>query len=216
MTDNEHSTTERLLARGFLFFLVALLVLTPTLELGAAQDNVENEKKEKQATPDENHGEQNGDRKKRSKRSSRKVANRGFFWRVRSDTATVYLFGSIHVAEPSMYPLHPTVLRSYEASDALVVEIDITKIDPQEVMKLMGQKGHYPAAETVKSHVSGKTFKRFESFLKERNLPVAQVSKMRPWLIDSMLTLQELGKLGYDAELGIDKYFLDKAHKEKK
>ena len=51
--------------------------------------------------------------------------DKAFFWQVESESATVYLLGSIHYADPGFYPLRPAIEKAFEASDKLVVEIAI-------------------------------------------------------------------------------------------
>lgn len=37
----------------------------------------------------------------------------------------LYLFGSIHIAEDSLYPLNDTIMEAYESCDYLAVEVDL-------------------------------------------------------------------------------------------
>jgi uncharacterized protein YbaP (TraB family) len=52
-------------------------------------------------------------------------AQQSFLWEVKSDTATVYLFGTIHVGKKDMYPLAPLIEQALAASEALAVEADV-------------------------------------------------------------------------------------------
>ncbi len=137
-------------------------------------------------------------------------------WKVESGSATVYLLGSVHVADASLYPLDATIERAFRNSDKLVVEINILKVDPQRMGQLILQKGMYPPGETLEKSISKETLKQLEAVLKEAGLPMATVSRQRPWLVSMMLTMQNVQKLGYSQELGIDKHFLVKATDAKK
>ena len=48
-------------------------------------------------------------------------------WKVSSNTATVYLLGSMHMATPEMFPLPREVEEAFAKSDTLVVEVNINK-----------------------------------------------------------------------------------------
>jgi len=48
--------------------------------------------------------------------------SKGAFWKVTDEDSTVYLLGSIHLADPTLYPLSKDILKAYEQSDYLVVE----------------------------------------------------------------------------------------------
>ena len=137
-------------------------------------------------------------------------------WKVESGSATVYLLGSVHVADASMYPLDATIERAFRKSDKLVVEINILKIDPLRMGQLITQKGMYPPGESLEKSISKETLGKLKAVLKKAGIPMAAVSGRRPWLISMMLTMQNVQKLGYSQELGIDKHFLVKATDAKK
>ena len=63
--------------------------------------------------------------------------NNALIWEVKSDTATVYLVGSIHVAGKNTYPLQKVLLDAFEDSDALAVEANI--VDGMEDEELTAQ-----------------------------------------------------------------------------
>jgi hypothetical protein len=132
-------------------------------------------------------------------------------WQVKSNTATVYLFGSIHVADKSIYPLDSKIERAFKQSDVLVVEVDETQADQVKLNNLMLTKGFYPMPETVESHVNKETFDLLQDFLKKTAIPYAAVARMRPGIIAITLTVARLQQLGYSPELGIDRYFMKKA-----
>jgi uncharacterized protein YbaP (TraB family) len=132
-------------------------------------------------------------------------------WQVKSNTATVYLFGSIHVADKSIYPLDPQIEQAFNDSDVLVVEVDETQADQVKLNNLMQTKGFYPMPDTVESHVNKETFKLLQDFLHKTGIPYAAVARMRPGIIAITLTVARLQQLGYSPELGIDRYFMKKA-----
>ncbi len=137
-------------------------------------------------------------------------------WKVESGSATVYLLGSVHVANASMYPLDATIERAFANSDKLVVEINILKVDPQRMGQLIFQKGMYPPGESLEKSISKETLGKLKAVLKEAGLTMAAVSAQRPWLASMRLTMRNLQKLGYSQELGIDRHFLIEAMATKK
>jgi hypothetical protein len=135
---------------------------------------------------------------------------------VQSGTATVYLFGSIHVADKSVYPLNEQIENAFQRSDVLVVEVDETQADPVELNNLMLSKGLYPVPETVAQHIDKSTYQQLQDFLKKTGIPYATVARMRPGVIAITLTVARLQQLGYSPELGIDRYFMQKARAAEK
>lgn len=67
----------------------------------------------------------------------------GVFYRVQENDQTVYLFGSIHVGDESLYPLHDQIDEAFGEADHLAVEIDMSDIDELESSQLMMQQGIY-------------------------------------------------------------------------
>ena len=132
-------------------------------------------------------------------------------WRVESGKATLYVLGSVHVGNEKMYPLNPAIEAAFEASDVLVVEINISKVNHAKLNRLVLRKGMYSGDDTLEKNLSKETLKRLKPFLKKQGLSLAAVNKQRPWMVSLMLSMQEIVKLGYKPELGLDKHFLNKA-----
>ena len=137
-------------------------------------------------------------------------------WRLQSRNNTVFLFGSIHVADASVYPLRPAVETAYNQSDILVVEVDETQADQVKLNEILMARGFYPGTETIADHINQETMQMLQSFLKKTGIPYATIARMRPGLIAITLTVARIVQLGYSPELGIDRYFLNKARKNKK
>jgi len=78
------------------------------------------------------------------------VNDRALFWQVQSDSATVYLLGSIHYADESFYPLRPEIERAFFNSDHLVVEINIDETKALRYRELIREKGSYQGDRTIR------------------------------------------------------------------
>ena len=135
-----------------------------------------------------------------------------FLWQVKSNTSTVYLLGSIHVAKPDFYPLNDVIEESYKKSDALVVEVDINNVD----MNSMMNRVMLPGRETLESKLSKKTYEKIKKLFEKNNIPETMYYKFKPWFAVMMITMMDVKNSGYNQNLGIDKYFLDKAKKDNK
>lgn len=131
----------------------------------------------------------------------------GFLWRVQGEKP-LYLLGSIHLAEPSLYPLDPALHRAFEASEVLVVEADVTGPGEERAASLFMERGMLPAGESLEQSLSGKTLER----LKARGVDLGALGFMRPWALALVLQSSELSRLGYGPELGVDVHFLRLAH----
>ena len=81
--------------------------------------------------------------------------DRALFWKLSSEHSEVYLLGSIHFANSGFYPLRSEIEQAFDASDTLVVEVDITQVSPASIMTMDTM---YPQGESIKDHVSQETY----------------------------------------------------------
>ncbi len=145
---------------------------------------------------------------------------KSFIWEVTSDDTTVYILGSIHVADADLYPLEEVIEDSYKASSNLVVEININDSENlQETQRLLMEKGMYPSGENLEDHITAELYEKLKKRLKELNssgLFLYSLKMFEPWVVALSISDLEYIELGYDAEHGIDIYFLNKADEDGK
>lgn len=143
--------------------------------------------------------------------------DRALFWRVDSEQATVYLLGSIHFADESFYPLREEIEQAFDASETLVVEVDVNS--PQSMARfqdLMQSDGSYSGDETLKDHLSKKTYEQLQVYLKELGVPLTLVEKQKPGIVVLTLAAIQAQQAGLKPEQGIDLHFLSKIKNDKK
>lgn len=139
-----------------------------------------------------------------------------FMWKLTSDTATVYMLGSIHLGQKDMYPLHEKIEKAYESSDYLVVEADISMDKMAQMQVLTMKYGMFSDGRTLKSVLSEETYAKLDTELKSVNLNAAALNAFKPWLVILTLSTLKANNQQMDAQLGIDMYFLTKARETPK
>ena len=139
--------------------------------------------------------------------------DRGLFWQVKSDNATVYLLGSIHYADESFYPLREEIERAFFSSDHLVVEINIDEQKAMRYRELIRQKGSYQGDRTIRDEISEETYRQLEYRLNRLGMPMHMVHKQKPGVLVLTLTAVQVMNMGLMPDLGIDAYFLRSASK---
>ena len=142
--------------------------------------------------------------------------DRGFFWRVSSPTTVVYLLGSIHFADSSFYPLRELVEKNFQQADVLVVELDITGIDPRQYSEYISRLGYYPPGDSLKQHISKQSWRRLQTFLQAFDIAPETVARKKPGLLIMDLTAVMLARLGYQVGEGIDLHFILQAKRQGK
>ncbi|MBI3772039.1 MAG: TraB/GumN family protein [Gammaproteobacteria bacterium] len=142
--------------------------------------------------------------------------NRTLFWRLDRGQTRFYLLGSIHFGRAEMYPLPAPIMQAFAAADALVVEINMTAIDPFQVAQLFAVSGMYPPGESLRQHLDEVSWQRLVKAMAKLGAPEQLVTMQKPWL--AALTLESLSikQAGYNEELGVDLYFLNQAAGKKK
>lgn len=143
--------------------------------------------------------------------------DRGLLLEAHKGDKTVYLLGSIHLADQSFYPLRETIENAYKDSDALVVEADVVAMesDPELQQKVM-LESLYPPGQQLKDHIPPEVYAQLQTWLRNRQIPEAHFNRMRPAIAMITLSLIEMQARGLDPKAGIDRHFLNRAHKEGK
>lgn len=140
---------------------------------------------------------------------------KNFLWKISSPTTVVYLYGSIHLGKPEMYPLAGPVEEAFATADSLVVEVNVDAVDPAYAQQLMVHKGTYQRGESIYDQLSPKTSGRLRQHLQTRGISSEQFAVFKPWLAAVTLTVMQIEELGFDAEYGVDRYFLNRAEGKK-
>tara|TARA_B100001964_G_scaffold244395_1_gene325721 strand:- start:149 stop:1051 length:903 start_codon:yes stop_codon:yes gene_type:complete len=127
-------------------------------------------------------------------------------WSFEGEESQIYMLGSIHAMRKSMYPLASPIVRAFNQSDKVVFEVDLTRLNAPEMNKVMQEKGMYERPDTIEKDLQSETFTLLKDYLKANQVPLAQVERMKPWYLMLTIGQRELSRLGFDAELGIDRY----------
>ncbi|HEY9060743.1 MAG TPA: TraB/GumN family protein [Pseudobacteroides sp.] len=142
-------------------------------------------------------------------------ASKGAFWKVSDADSTVYLLGSIHIADSSTYPFSKDILNAFQTSDILVLEADMTKSTQNEEIQYMQQKMVYQDDNTLDKNIPEELYTRFVEMLKPHGIPEAIVKKYKPWSAALLVQNLTLAQSNMDASLGIDLFFTSKATNNK-
>ncbi|WP_460804788.1 TraB/GumN family protein [Microbulbifer agarilyticus] len=142
------------------------------------------------------------------------ASDRGLLLEAQKDGKTVYLLGSIHLADKSFYPLRDAIERAYKSSDALVVEADILAMESNAALQMqVMQESVYPSGQQLKDDISPEVYGQLLDWLNQRQIPEASFSRLRPAIAMITLSLIEMQVRGLDPKAGIDRHFLSQAHR---
>ena len=145
-----------------------------------------------------------------------RTAAKHFLWTVRSGANVLYLAGSVHALSADAYPLPAVFEKAFDASGTLVEELNLAEAESLSAAPMLLAKGMYTDGRTFDAVVSKDTAALVSERFKQTGLPIEMFRPMKPWMVMLMLTALEAQKAGLEANLGLDKYFYDKATAEKK
>jgi uncharacterized protein YbaP (TraB family) len=144
-----------------------------------------------------------------------KTGGKGFMWEVENNGNTVYLVGSIHIADNSFYPLRPEFEEAFAEADYLGVEIDLSKAADEAQQKMVMDMGMYQDGTTLKDHISGETYAKLGKILQQSGMKPDALDAFKPWVVETTISSLKSVKAGYEAAAGIDLYFIQKAIERK-
>ncbi len=137
-------------------------------------------------------------------------------WELRGKHNTVYLLGSIHVLRPDDYPLAPAVLNAYTNSKSLVMEINLDEIDSDQLSAEMLSSAMLPDGKTLPDILGPKRYSHAETLAHQLGVDLATFDQFAPWFAAEAISQLQLAQLGFDAQSGVEMYFLGLARKDGK
>jgi uncharacterized protein YbaP (TraB family) len=136
---------------------------------------------------------------------------RFLMWKATSPSATVYLVGSIHVGDSSMYPLPKEVESAFAAARVLAVEINIKNTDQTKLIGLVQKYGMYADDDSLTKHLSKETQAALDDYCARHNVPRMGMEKLKPWVMAVTIAAMAWQQAGEDPSQGIDMHFLDES-----
>lgn len=141
------------------------------------------------------------------------VAKKHMMWEVsNAEGVQGYLVGSMHFAEPSLYPLDTLYYQVLMKSNPIVFELNLDSMQAGKI-QLLQKLAFYPAGETLSQNIPDTLFQKVDKKMKAIGFPMTQ--KIKPWFAAMTLMAINAQKGGLTQE-GIDQHFFDIAKKKDK
>lgn len=129
-----------------------------------------------------------------------------FLWKVTKGAESAYVMGSIHAGTEALYPLDPSLLAAFEASEVLAVEADVVKGLMAAQMFVM-KHGVYTDGSSVEAELSAELVAKLKETLAGGLMPWDVLKRMKPWVLYVMLTEKVIQEAGASVQLGLDMHF---------
>lgn len=144
------------------------------------------------------------------------AAPRNFVFKATGAKGVIYLAGSVHLLSAKYYPLDPAFDRAFEASTTLVEELDMGEMLTQESQLAMLKRGLLPPGTSITTLLSTETLARAKTVIESLGMPAPPLFQFKPWMLAITLQSLQWQKAGFDADLGLDKHFYDRAKLQNK
>ena len=136
---------------------------------------------------------------------------KSFLWKVDSDRNSLYILGSIHLLNKEAYPLKQSIENAFEQTNKLVLEIDLRSANPEKIQQLMLQKSASTDGAFLQQNVSEETYESVARRANELGIDIRLLNSFKPWIVATTMAAIKLQKLGFDPNLGVDRYFAERA-----
>ena len=77
-----------------------------------------------------------------------------FFWELNRGGNTLYVLGSIHLANEAIYPLDEVIMAAFERSDLLVEELNFIKPDTLNAQNFVMEHSTLPEGQTLSDYLT--------------------------------------------------------------
>ncbi len=142
--------------------------------------------------------------------------SRAFAWKATKGSGVVYLVGSVHMLTSDFYPLASSLDVAFKDSDLLVEEANLAEMLSPNTQFMMLSRGMLPAGQSLDKVVSPATLALINKHSGGLGMPLEALKQFKPWFLAMTLEAAEWQKAGFDAELGLDKHFYDRAQTDSK
>jgi uncharacterized protein YbaP (TraB family) len=118
---------------------------------------------------------------------------KGILWQVDSPSGkTSYLFGTIHVDDPRITNLHPTINEAIARSRSMTLELIP---DPQTLQASMSRM-FFTDGQTLQQAIGDKLYQEAARAMADHGMPPQMVTIMKPWAVMMTLSIpkQESGE----------------------
>ncbi|MCK5829811.1 MAG: TraB/GumN family protein [Methylococcales bacterium] len=136
-------------------------------------------------------------------------------WRVSKGESELFIGGTIHLLSTNDYPLPKEFEAAYKKANMIVFETNLQNLALPEIQKELKTRVTYKGKKTLKDDLNPETYKVLAKFLTSKGLSIEAFSRLKPPMAMITLLMVELQRLGL-AEMGVDKYFNEKARADGK
>lgn len=136
-------------------------------------------------------------------------------WSLQGKTNTVYLLGSVHFLKASEQ-LAPALDDAYQASEVLLMEIDMDDLDPLEAQQVTMELGLLPDGQSLQQQLGQESYTKLVTRAQDVGIDPSLLNRFQPWFAAMTLVQMQLMKMGLAPTSGVEQRFTTRAVADKK
>jgi len=136
--------------------------------------------------------------------------SKGCFWKVTDDNNSVYLLGSIHVSDGSIFPMSKAIMNGFIDSDVLAVEANITQTNSED-QEAINQMVYLEEGVHLNQLISEDNYNKFAEIMESYGVTEDVYNQLKPWYAGLLVQNIQMSKQDLQSGLGVDVYFLSAA-----
>lgn len=141
-------------------------------------------------------------------------------WELELGRSVVRIAGSVHYLREEDYPLPEMLRRAYADADTLVVEYDSAGLGQPVNVTVLTRRvlraGRVKPAGELRRNLSTPEFTALRRLARERGYDMERLDDLRPWFAGMYVIDRELGKAGFQSNIGVDNRLLEWAREDGK
>lgn len=138
-------------------------------------------------------------------------------WQVEKGEGKVYLLGSFHVLPPNYEWFNGILRSSFEGSQELVMEAEITPEATAAIQAMVIKNAFFTGGDNLQNHLDDVHYGKMLSYAKKlMGLEEATARKSKPWFIAIQMSLISFMSSGMDPNSGVDKFLEGEARQKQK
>jgi uncharacterized protein YbaP (TraB family) len=132
-------------------------------------------------------------------------------WKIEGSENHLYLLGSVHMLRESDYPLPPELYDAYADADRLIMELDVTAVEPVATQLLVKELGMIADKKELADLLGADAYAEAQRLADRIDIPLSMLAGSEPWFaaitIDALLLMRH----GFSPANGIEMRFSESA-----
>jgi uncharacterized protein YbaP (TraB family) len=141
---------------------------------------------------------------------------RPLLWKVSDGDNDVYLLGSFHALKTSDYPLAASVDAAFEDAELVAFEIPPEEMTSPALGQAMLAAAMQPSGRSLQQTLDEQQWRRLDAYTRKRGLSLQNFQPLEAWFVSLLVSLGEMGRIGYDPAEGLDQQLIARAAREHK